>query len=538
MSGISRRGFLVSTAAAGTVIGGATTAVAAGGTGAAAGGQGTAGGPFHVTSADQQYMDLVRGTNQRWVGKPDYVQMAATPAQALGAVQEAVTAGKRIAVRSGGHCYEPWVSDGVNVVVDMSQMNQVYFDASRQVFVVEAGATIVEIYKALYKRWGVTLPGGTCPTVGAGGHVAGGGYGALSRRHGLIVDHLYGVEVIVVNAAGEVRLVTATREASDPNRDLWWAHTGGGGGNFGVVTRYLFRSPDAGTTPQTMLPKPPASLLVSSVSWSWAGLTEQSFGRILKNYGTWCADNASATSPYAGLFSQLKPAPKAAGSFSLTTEIDASLPGADKLLDDFLAAVNLGTGVSFQVDERRTIPWLHGVEWPGFTGGGDPTNRFKGKSAYMRKTFTDAQVAAFYKHLTRADYAYPGALVLISSYGGKVNSVSPTATAVSQRSSVMKLMYVNFWRDQSQDAWHEAWIREFYRDVYAGTGGVPVSGEFTDGCFVNYADGDLSDPAWNTSGVPWHDLYYGVNFPRLQKTKAAWDPRNVFRHAQSIPLPA
>ncbi len=534
MSGISRRRFLVTSAAAGTVVGGATTAVAA----TAEAREAAAYGPFHVTPADQQYGDLVRGFNQRWVGKPDSVRIVSSASQVLTAVQEAVGAGKRIAVRSGGHCYEPWVSDGIKVVIDMSQMNQVYFDSSRQAFAVEAGATMVQMYKALYKGWGIVLPGGTCPSVGAGGHVAGGGYGALSRRHGLIVDHLYAVEVVVVDAGGKARLVTATREASDPNRDLWWAHTGGGGGNFGVVTRYLFRSPNAtGSAPESLLPKPPASLLVNSVSWSWADLTEDSFGRILKNYGTWCEQNSSASSAYAGLFSQLKPGPKAAGSFSMTTEIDATASGADRLLDDFLAAVNQGTGVSFRVDERRTLPWLHGVEWPGFTGGGDPTNRFKGKSAYMRKTFTDAHVAAFYKHLTRPDYPYPGALVLISSYGGRVNSVSPTATAVPQRDSVMKLMYVNFWRDAAQDSWHEAWIREFYRDVYAGTGGVPVSNAVTDGCFVNYADGDLSDPAWNKSGVPWHDLYYGVNFPRLQQAKAKWDPKNVFRHAQSVPLP-
>ncbi|WP_324604293.1 FAD-binding oxidoreductase [Streptomyces sp. NRRL F-5126] len=526
----------MTTAAAGAASGAATTAAAAA---PAAGRRTPAAGPYDVTSADQQYADLVRGNNQRWVGSPDYVRLVTSPAQTVAAVQSALDAGKRVAVRSGGHCYEPWVSDGIEAVIDLSQMNGVSFDGARRLFVVEAGATLVEIYEALYKRWGVTLPGGTCPSVGAGGHVAGGGYGALSRRYGLIVDHLYGVEVVVVDSAGKARLVTATRDSQGAEHDLWWAHTGGGGGNFGVVTRYLFRSPSAtGSQPHELLPKPPTTQLVSSVSWSWDDLTEQSFGRIMKNYGSWCEDNSAGSSPYAGLFSQLKPAPKAAGSFSLTTEIDASLPGAGRLLDDFLAAVNKGTEISFSVDQRRTIPWLHGVEWPGFTGGGDPTNRFKGKSAYMRKTFTDAHVAAFYRHLTRPDYAYPGALVLISSYGGAINSVAPTATAVPARDSVMKLMYVNFWSDPAQDSFHLAWMREFYRDVYAGTGGVPVPGPVNDGCFVNYADGDLSDPQWNTSGVPWHDLYYGENFPRLQRAKAAWDPTNVFHHAQSIPLPA
>jgi aclacinomycin oxidase len=81
-----------------------------------------------------------------------------------------------------------------------------------------------------------------------------------------------------------------------------------------------------------------------------------------------------------------------------------------------------------------------------------------------------------------------------------------------------------------------AWVREFYRDLYAGTGGVPISNEVTDGCFVNYADVDLADPAWNSSGVHWGRLYYKDAFPALRATKRRWDPLNVFRHSQSIPL--
>ncbi|WP_198141514.1 BBE domain-containing protein, partial [Micromonospora sp. ATCC 39149] len=79
-----------------------------------------------------------------------------------------------------------------------------------------------------------------------------------------------------------------------------------------------------------------------------------------------------------------------------------------------------------------------------------------------------------------------------------------------------------------------AWVRDFYRELYGTTGGVPVPNEVTDGCFVNYADVDLNDPAWNSSGVAWHDLYYKGNYPWLRRVKARWDPRDVFRHAQSI----
>ncbi|MFD0392095.1 FAD-binding protein [Streptomyces nogalater] len=107
----------------------------------------------------------------------------------------------------------------------------------------EPGALLGEVYRRLFLGWGVTVPAGATAEVGIGGHVLGGGYGALSRRYGLSVDHLYAVEVVVVDERGRASTVVATREPGDPHRDLWWGHTGGGGGNFGVVTRYWFRSP-------------------------------------------------------------------------------------------------------------------------------------------------------------------------------------------------------------------------------------------------------------------------------------------------------
>jgi aclacinomycin oxidase len=63
---------------------------------------------------------------------------------------------------------------------------------------------------------------------------------------------------------------------------------------------------------------------------------------------------------------------------------------------------------------------------------------------------------------------------------------------------------------------------------------MPVPGEAYDGTFINHPDTDLADPALNSSGVPWHTLYYKAGYPRLQQVKARWDPRNVFRHALSI----
>src|SRR2546430_2148072 len=82
-----------------------------------------------------------------------------------------------------------------------------------------------------------------------------------------------------------LRLVV-TRETSDPDRDLWWAHTGGGAGNFGVVTRYWFRAPDAAADdPTTLLPRAPESITTFTAAWNWSEIDEPRFLRLVRNHG-------------------------------------------------------------------------------------------------------------------------------------------------------------------------------------------------------------------------------------------------------------
>ncbi|MDH6579335.1 BBE domain-containing protein [Kitasatospora sp. MAP5-34] len=492
-------------------------------------------GPLTFLPGDEQYGDLARGANQRIVASPDRIRLVGTSDEALQAVQAAVLAGERIAVRGGGHCFEDFVGNPeVKTLIDLSGLKSVGYDASRRAFAVEAGALLGEVYERLFKGWGVTIPGGSCPTVGVGGHIQGGGYGPLNRLFGLTVDHLYAIEVVVVNALGVARKVVATREPSDPNRDLWWAHTGGGGGNFGLVTKYWFRTPGAtGTDPTALLPTPPKELLVCTVNWAWSDLNQTAFTRLLKNYSAWFTANNAPDSPNKHLYAHLSPFHISGGNVHLSVQLSAEAADPEGLLDSFLAAVNDGVGATYQTSDRRRLPWLLGTRWRGFADGAT-TWRIKGKSGYHRQTFTDEQAAAIYHHLTRTDYFNPGAGILIASYGAQVNAVAPDATALPHRDSALILMYVTLWADPAQDPVHTQWIRELYRDVYASTGGVPVPGDLTDGAYVNYADVDLADPAWNTSGVPWQTLYYKGNYPKLQQLKARWDPQNIFHHAQSI----
>lgn len=544
MTEFSRRGLLKRAA----VTGGAVAAPATLGTAATAAATPTAPGagsaaaapaPVHVTPDDPRYRGLISGSNQRWVGKPDYIRVVSSAAQVVAAVQEAVDKDLKVAVRSGGHCDEDFVANsGVRVLIDMAGLDQIDYDPQMRAISVGPGALLGTVYRTLYKRWGVSLPGGTCPTVGAGGHIVGGGYGALSRSRGLTVDHLYAVEVVHVDERGRARKVVATRDVDDPHRELWWAHTGAGGGNFGVITRYWLRSPGAeGDDPARLLPKPPAEVLLSDVSWSWSDLDERSFTRLLRNFNEWHAQNSAPDSPGRFLYTQLKTTHKAAGSFRMSTTVDAtSVPDAERLLDGYLAAISKGTGVKYHVGDRYRAPWLYAVtEWSGMVEASVP--RWKAKSAYVRKVMPNAQLKAVYRALTRADYPGPYGMIFFVSYGGKISEAAPGDTVVAQRDSFAKLLFCPLWTDPADDALHDAWVRSTYQDVYAATGGVPRPGGVNDGCYINYADADMADPALNTSGIPWTELYFKDNYPRLQRVKAAWDPRDVFSHRLGIRLP-
>ncbi|MEV4435802.1 FAD-binding oxidoreductase [Streptomyces sp. NPDC049585] len=513
--------------------------VVAGAPPAAAGDDAVRAGAVTVTPGDARYADLIRGYNQRWVFSPESVRVVHTRRQVEDVVREAFAAGKKVAARSGGHCYEGFNTD-TRILIDLSAMNAVSYDAAHRAFAIEPGATLGEVYKALYKTWGVTLPGGACPSVGIGGHVAGGGHGPLSRLHGVTVDYLHAVEVVTVDQAGEVRTITATREDFERGRSrgaLWWAHTGGGGGNFGVVTRYWFRDPAAkGSDPTRLLPRPPAEVFVSTLSWPWEKVTREDFGHLVRNYSSFFERHAAADSPYASLYSQFMPTPRAAGgAISMIAQFDATQPDAERLLADFFAAVGANVSVTPKVDRLR-LPWLHATAWPGLTGPNTPTFRFKAKSAYQHGCLPDDQIEAMYRHFAEVDYANPAARLLMISFGGRTNTVRRDATAFAHRNSVMEMHYVTTWVDEAGEAVHLKWLRDFYADVYKETGGVPLSNGITDGAYVNYPDTDLDDPAYNTSGTLAHRLYYGDNYEALVEAKRAFDPHNVFHHAQSLPV--
>jgi FAD/FMN-containing dehydrogenase len=393
---------------------------------------------------------------------------------------------------------------------------------------VEGGAILEDLYRELFLGWGVTLPAGGCSTVGVGGHIAGGGYGVLSRELGLVVDYLHAVEVVTVGADGDPTVVRATSEPGDPNHDLWWAHTGGGGGTFGVVTRYWFRNDaPAHRPPESLLPQAPRRVLDFSCQWRWGKIDEARFVRLVRNHGEWCSRHSISGTANDRVHSDLVLNVRDSGHIRLAGQAHGA--GADSLIDSLITEVAEGIGGPEELS-RAWMPFLTSTR-PGRPGG-DQT-RFKLKSAYRREPLTDRQVRTIYEYLTRP--ARPGLFAAVSqkSYGCRINDVAPQATAAATRDATMALTYTADWGSPADDAANDEWIRNLYQAVYRDSGGVPSE---ADGAYFGYADKDLKDPRLNR-GAARHQLYFKRNYPRLQEVKARYDFNDIFRHGLSVRLP-
>jgi len=494
-------------------------------------------GSGRITRDDPRYRAIVdKRFNRRFTASPDYVRLAHSAADVVSAVQDALSEGRRLAVTSGGHCLEGFVSDpDVRVIIDVSPMKRVYFDRRMNAVAVEAGATVGETFRVLFDRWGVVVPLGEHPAIGMGGHVAGGAFGFLCRQLGLAADYLYAVEVVTVDEGRRARAVVATRETSDPHRDLWWAHTGGGAGNFGVVTRYWFRSPDAeGSDPRSLLPPAPNSITTFRAEWDWSDIDQQSFLRLLRNHGRWAEKNSAPDSPNISLWNLLMVSRVKAGNIvirGLTTAAE----GADRQIDAYLASLSEGAAPPKNRQVSK-LSWLDFAlnPFPDLFGGPPGGVSTKVKDALLKRPLSDRQIAVVYDYMTRTDHDVMGGAFGFASYGGRINAVAPGATASAQRSSIFDMACNAGWLDPAEEKKSLDWVRAFYRELFADSGGVPVPGNAYDGAFINHPDIDLADPSLNKSGVSWSTFYYRENYPRLRKIKGKYDPKNVFRHPLSI----
>jgi FAD binding domain/Berberine and berberine like len=481
--------------------------------------------------AYEQWND--RGFNTRFKGNPSLIVSVNDTTALIDALQAAVNAGQHVAVRGGGHCLENFVADpAVRVIIDISQMKGIRYDPERNAIEVKAGNTVGEMHDKLFTEWGIVMPVGEEPNIGMGGHIAGGAFGFLCRQHGLGVDHLQALELLWVNKERRVEKIVVSRESEDENRELWWAHTGGGTGNFGIVTRYWFRSPSAmGTDPARLLPAVSPYVETVNMDWSWDDFDQSSFQTLVNNFGNWCKINAGNGISARTFFGTLHLWNRVTGKLQLKGLV-TDPANAESVLGDFMQSLEKDLKHPCRI-ERKKMSWLQFALRPMPDNNSEEKIAFKFKDAFLLKPLTEYQLNTVYKYLTEMTDT-PGAAIALATYGGKVNEVPADATATAQRNAIITMSCTPVWTDPSEEKKYMSWARTCYQELFKDQGGAPVPGDQYGGCMIAHPDNDLADPAWNKTGVPWHQFYYQQHYPRLQKIKARWDPLNIFHHALSV----
>jgi FAD/FMN-containing dehydrogenase len=547
-----------------------------------------------VTASDRRHSTLQKGFNLRWpLGNvqgqsspngANLIYLCHNPQDIIDAAAQALAIPNgRITVRSGGHCYEGFVANKmpgnpneVLSILDLSQLNQVVYDANGQIssdlvpasphrysFRLEAGGQNWDAYVALYKLANKSLPGGSCYSVGLGGHICGGGYGLLSRKDGLVCDWLSGVDMLVPNAQGNGLLpVHVARNSTNQDElDLFAACCGAGGGQFGIITSYYFEN----------LPDAPKEVLWLVLEWDWALLTKPRLDALLAAYQDWFARNQINPDTW-GLATKLEMRHQNTGNMTMDVHYVDKNGGVNDLaaFDDFVSTMLNAIGIPATeclslsptthlppsnpkgrtinslptaLAAARQMDWLHCQQT---LNGSGPNQRGRYKSAYQMGIFTPTVLQAIWDTLTRNDpnKLLTQSLIQIQSFGGQINEANAAVrreSSVAQRSSYLKWQPQCYWRDDSSvaDQAHAQWIQGLFFAAFANDGGVPVNAQFQ-GCYINYPDRDMLFIDGDPSKGP-NPQWYKIFFPdlmiesRLRRTKQRWDPLNVFRNEMSVP---
>ncbi|MEU7868922.1 FAD-binding oxidoreductase [Dactylosporangium sp. NPDC049140] len=453
---------------------------------------------FHgelLTPYDPAYEGARVLFNTRIRTRPALIARCADATDVAAAVRFARDNGLPIAVRGGGHHAGGLSLVEGGVVVDVGGMGAIDFDPEGRTVTVGPGVGWREIDRVTYAghsetgadglEYGLAGPGGECPTVSNAGYSLGGGYGPLGRTYGLGCDHL--VEVELVDADGETLKGTE-------HPDLFWALRGAGGAGFGVVTSLTYR-----------LNPLPKTVVGGVIAWPLARARE-----VFAAYRDLYRDRADE---------------KLALCLLLTTE---PYPDGEPVIAMY------GMYVGPPAEAEAAFAPVHALGEPLFSSIGetDYLDLMTGmgeeivyglQSKWLGGYFGDEGFdEAAFEVLTEGFRSAPSGFSIVRFdllAGGAVARVPADATAFVHRRALHYVSVIAQWPGDEETAANVAWIDGFARALRPH-----LTGEV----YQNYADRDLED---------WPAAYYGANYPRLQSVKAAYDPRDVFHHPQSIRLP-
>lgn len=380
-------------------------------------------------------------------------------------------------LRCGGHSYEAYSLINCGLVIDVSGLQALTYHKENQTIQIGAGHRLLPLYETLWNE-GVTLPGGTCPTVGISGQTLGGGYGYLSRLFGMTCDNL--LEIEMVTAQGTVICANENQHS-----DLLWACRGGGGGSFGAVTSFRFRV------------HPIKTVVRFRMTWEFSSLRD-----VVQFWQAWAPYTDLRLTSLLALPSRNQGDLRASGVFV----------GTEQELRHIIAPLREMLLPPKSV-EINTLSWLDAARQ--LAGSPLRQEKFKGSSAYAYQPLSNAAIDQLILNLQNA----PGQANVISfgAYGGAISQVPASATAFVHRYPLFMIHYQSYWEKDEDADMNIRWIESFRNSM------LP----YTMGAYCNYSDSLILD---------WPQAYFGINLQRLISIKKRYDPENLFCFEQSIPL--
>jgi FAD/FMN-containing dehydrogenase len=416
-------------------------------------------------------------------------------------VAEAIRFGRRhgmaVATRGGGHCFGGR-SSTEGLLVDVTPMRSV--EVSGGAVMVGGGARLGEVYESLLER-DLTIPAGSCPSVGVAGLALGGGLGIIGRRYGLTSDHLLGVQIVLADG----RIVECDGHHEE---DLFWALRGAGPGNFGVVTSLTFRTIRAPEATNFHLTWPfSEAAAVIDVWQSWAPVAPEELAASLLIGAGAHVDEPPSVDVFGVML----------GTESDTAELVGQLVGRAR--SDPVSAFR--QRMSF----RETTRYWGERAARDPVGGAPLGQELRGyrfiKSEFFKRPLSADVIEALLENFIKDRVGGQSRELDFSPWGGGYNRVSADVTAFVHRDDLYWLKHATEVEPGASRAKREAahdWVTRSWGAVHPrGTGRV----------FPNFPDPDLED---------WSRAYYGRNRDRLFDVKARYDPGNLFRFHQSLPV--
>ncbi|MDP2312196.1 MAG: FAD-binding oxidoreductase [Pseudomonadota bacterium] len=417
--------------------------------------------------------------------RPAVIARCATTSDVVRAVSFARDTGLLLAIRGGGHNIAGNAMCDGGLVVDLSSMKAARVDPVGLRVTVEGGATLADL-DAATQAYGLATPVGINSTTGVAGLTLGGGFGWLSRKHGMTVDNLESAEV--VTAAGEVVRASATEHP-----DLFWALRGGGG-NFGVVTRFEFRLHRVG-------PDVLSGLIVYPIAEAKT---------VLQRYRDFLADAPDELSVWAFLrrappLPFLPPHVHGTGMIALALSYFGDPKRGEALIEPLR---RFGAPLGEHVGVQPYVAWQQAFD-PLLTAGA--RNYWKSHNfSTLEDGLFDAVVAAV------GTLPSPQCEIFLGAVGGATTRPAADATAYPNRDARFILNVHGRWDDPADDTRCIGWARDFFQ----------ASAPFASGgAYVNFLTADEGGRV---------RAAYGPNYARLARVKRTYDPNNLFRVNQNI----